>query len=216
MSTWLITTRACAWSPSWDSAARQVLGAPAPGAAHDRAEALSPLPLSGGPAHRILLLFLLLQTPPPARTGAAGTVRRATTSARGATSARAPRAITATTASTVSGSAWRVAATPGCAERPPAVSPPGRSPVSVLLPAGGPRVPGACLSSPCQNGGSCLELEQGYACDCQEGYGGQDCRDSEYLGSLRQDADPLGKPYRSNCPFPGGSSPGRARSGLSD
>ncbi|XP_068548785.1 sushi, nidogen and EGF-like domain-containing protein 1 isoform X4 [Anas acuta] len=42
---------------------------------------------------------------------------------------------------------------------------------------GGPRVPGACLSSPCQNGGSCLELEQGYACDCQEGYGGQDCRD---------------------------------------
>uniref|UniRef100_A0A8B9IB86 Sushi, nidogen and EGF like domains 1 n=1 Tax=Anser brachyrhynchus TaxID=132585 RepID=A0A8B9IB86_9AVES len=70
---------------------------------------------------------------------------------------------------------------------------------------GGPRVPGACLSSPCQNGGSCLELEQGYACDCQEGYGGQDCRDSEYLGSLRQDADPLGKPYRSNCPFPGGT-----------
>lgn len=78
---------------------------PRPGAAHGRAEALSPLPLSGGPAHRILLL--LLQTPPPARTGAAGTVRRATTSARDATSARAPRAITATTASTVSGSAWR-------------------------------------------------------------------------------------------------------------
>uniref|UniRef100_A0A8C3GJT9 Sushi, nidogen and EGF like domains 1 n=1 Tax=Cairina moschata TaxID=8855 RepID=A0A8C3GJT9_CAIMO len=45
-----------------------------------------------------------------------------------------------------------------------------------VLPCG-PRVPGACLSSPCQNGGSCLELEQGYACDCQEGYGGQDCRD---------------------------------------
>lgn len=45
-----------------------------------------------------------LQTPPPARTGAAGTGRRATTSARDATSARAPRAIMATTASTVSGS----------------------------------------------------------------------------------------------------------------
>ncbi|XP_025009279.2 sushi, nidogen and EGF-like domain-containing protein 1 isoform X4 [Gallus gallus] len=42
---------------------------------------------------------------------------------------------------------------------------------------GGPRVPSACLSNPCQNGGSCLELEQGYACDCPEGYAGQDCRD---------------------------------------
>ncbi|XP_015726542.1 sushi, nidogen and EGF-like domain-containing protein 1 isoform X3 [Coturnix japonica] len=42
---------------------------------------------------------------------------------------------------------------------------------------GGPRVPSACLSNPCQNGGSCLELEQGYACDCPEGYAGQDCHD---------------------------------------
>ncbi|XP_021251644.1 sushi, nidogen and EGF-like domain-containing protein 1 isoform X1 [Numida meleagris] len=42
---------------------------------------------------------------------------------------------------------------------------------------GGPRVPSACLSNPCQNGGSCLELEQGYACDCLEGYAGQDCHD---------------------------------------
>uniref|UniRef100_A0A8B9TR66 Sushi, nidogen and EGF like domains 1 n=1 Tax=Anas platyrhynchos TaxID=8839 RepID=A0A8B9TR66_ANAPL len=50
-------------------------------------------------------------------------------------------------------------------------------PTPLLVLPCGPRVPGACLSSPCQNGGSCLELEQGYACDCQEGYGGQDCRD---------------------------------------
>ncbi|XP_057264396.1 sushi, nidogen and EGF-like domain-containing protein 1 isoform X3 [Pezoporus wallicus] len=42
---------------------------------------------------------------------------------------------------------------------------------------GGPRVPGACLSQPCQNAGSCLETEQGYLCECQEGYTGQDCRD---------------------------------------
>ncbi|KAM7107231.1 sushi, nidogen and EGF-like domain-containing protein 1 isoform 13-T13 [Ciconia maguari] len=42
---------------------------------------------------------------------------------------------------------------------------------------GGPRVPGACLSHPCQNAGSCLETEQGYICECQEGYTGQDCRD---------------------------------------
>ncbi|KAM9008407.1 sushi, nidogen and EGF-like domain-containing protein 1 isoform 2-T2 [Ara ararauna] len=42
---------------------------------------------------------------------------------------------------------------------------------------GGPRVPGACLSQPCQNAGSCLETEQGYLCECREGYTGQDCRD---------------------------------------
>ncbi|KAJ7418322.1 Sushi, nidogen and EGF-like domain-containing protein 1 [Willisornis vidua] len=42
---------------------------------------------------------------------------------------------------------------------------------------GGPRMPGACLSHPCQNAGSCLETEHGYVCECQEGYTGQDCRD---------------------------------------
>ncbi|XP_065529895.1 sushi, nidogen and EGF-like domain-containing protein 1 isoform X4 [Lathamus discolor] len=42
---------------------------------------------------------------------------------------------------------------------------------------GGPRMPGACLSQPCQNAGSCLETEQGYFCECREGYTGQDCRD---------------------------------------
>ncbi|KAM9615896.1 sushi, nidogen and EGF-like domain-containing protein 1 isoform 9-T9 [Morphnus guianensis] len=42
---------------------------------------------------------------------------------------------------------------------------------------GGPRVPGACLSHPCQNAGSCLETEQGYICECREGYTGQDCQD---------------------------------------
>lgn len=41
-------------------------------------------------------------------------------------------------------------------------------------------MPGACLSQPCQNAGSCLETEQGYVCECQEGYTGQDCRDREY------------------------------------
>lgn len=36
MLTWLITTRVCAWSPSWDSAVRQVPGARMPGAASGR------------------------------------------------------------------------------------------------------------------------------------------------------------------------------------
>lgn len=48
------------------------------------------------------------------------------------------------------------------------------------FPTGGPRMPGACLSHPCQNAGSCLETERGYVCECQEGYTGQDCRDREY------------------------------------
>ncbi|NXD01234.1 SNED1 protein, partial [Certhia familiaris] len=42
---------------------------------------------------------------------------------------------------------------------------------------GGPHMPGACLSHPCQNAGNCLETERGYVCECQEGYTGQDCRD---------------------------------------
>lgn len=50
------------------------------------------------------------------------------------------------------------------------------------FPTGGPRMPSACFSHPCQNAGSCLEMEQGYICECQEGYTGQDCRDSEYQG----------------------------------
>ncbi|XP_038271542.1 sushi, nidogen and EGF-like domain-containing protein 1 isoform X2 [Dermochelys coriacea] len=41
---------------------------------------------------------------------------------------------------------------------------------------GGPRMPSACLSSPCQHGGNCLETEQGYVCECPEGYTGTDCR----------------------------------------
>ncbi|XP_053896807.1 sushi, nidogen and EGF-like domain-containing protein 1 isoform X9 [Malaclemys terrapin pileata] len=43
---------------------------------------------------------------------------------------------------------------------------------------GGPRMPSACLSSPCQHGGNCLETEQGYVCECPEGYMGTDCRDT--------------------------------------
>ncbi|KAG6923744.1 sushi, nidogen and EGF like domains 1 [Chelydra serpentina] len=42
---------------------------------------------------------------------------------------------------------------------------------------GGPKMPSACLSSPCQHGGNCLETEQGYVCECPEGYTGTDCRD---------------------------------------
>ncbi|XP_077205134.1 sushi, nidogen and EGF-like domain-containing protein 1 isoform X3 [Paroedura picta] len=42
---------------------------------------------------------------------------------------------------------------------------------------GGPRMPSACISNPCQNEGTCLETSQGYVCECLEGYSGPDCRD---------------------------------------
>ena len=32
-----------------------------------------------------------------------------------------------------------------------------------------------CLSSPCQNGGTCSEGVTIYACDCAAGYEGNDC-----------------------------------------
>lgn len=55
-------------------------------------------------------------------------------------------------------------------------------------------MPGACLSQPCQNAGNCLETEQGYICECQEGYSGQDCRDSEcWEGSLQWGLTSLGE-----------------------
>lgn len=56
-------------------------------------------------------------------------------------------------------------------------------------------MPGACLSQPCQNAGSCLETERGYVCECQEGYTGQDCRDREYSpGDLLWGAACRGEP----------------------
>ncbi|XP_028924279.1 sushi, nidogen and EGF-like domain-containing protein 1 isoform X2 [Ornithorhynchus anatinus] len=42
---------------------------------------------------------------------------------------------------------------------------------------GGPRIPSACLSNPCQNEGTCLETDQGYICECPSGYTGSDCTD---------------------------------------
>ena len=32
-----------------------------------------------------------------------------------------------------------------------------------------------CASNPCNNGGSCSDLVNGYTCECVEGYAGLDC-----------------------------------------
>ena len=33
-----------------------------------------------------------------------------------------------------------------------------------------------CLASPCQNGGSCVDLEDGYRCICTDKFDGPTCR----------------------------------------
>lgn len=39
-------------------------------------------------------------------------------------------------------------------------------------------MPDACLSAPCHNGGTCVDADQGYVCECPEGFMGLDCRQS--------------------------------------
>ncbi|KAB1278695.1 Sushi; nidogen and EGF-like domain-containing protein 1 [Camelus dromedarius] len=50
--------------------------------------------------------------------------------------------------------------------------------VTAVSLAGSHPVPDACLSAPCQNGGTCVDAEQGYVCECPEGFMGLDCRES--------------------------------------
>jgi hypothetical protein len=38
-----------------------------------------------------------------------------------------------------------------------------------------------CLSSPCQNGGTCSDEVNGYSCACVAGYTGGDCETSKLL-----------------------------------
>ena len=39
-------------------------------------------------------------------------------------------------------------------------------------------MPDTCLSAPCQNGGTCVDTDQGHVCECPGGFMGPDCRDS--------------------------------------
>ena len=40
-----------------------------------------------------------------------------------------------------------------------------------------------CASSPCQNGGTCLDQINSYNCSCAVGYNGSDCETSKYTES---------------------------------
>lgn len=46
-------------------------------------------------------------------------------------------------------------------------------PISLLF------LPGDCVPSPCHNGGTCLEEEEGVRCLCLPGYGGDLCNIGE-------------------------------------
>ena len=38
-----------------------------------------------------------------------------------------------------------------------------------------------CSSDPCQNGGECIDVLDGYMCDCASGYSGENCENERGL-----------------------------------
>ena len=36
-----------------------------------------------------------------------------------------------------------------------------------------------CSSAPCLNGGGCIDIVNGYTCECRDGYTGSDCETGE-------------------------------------
>ena len=48
-----------------------------------------------------------------------------------------------------------------------------------------------CASNPCQNGGECNDLVNGYNCTCADGYDGPDCSNSK---KITQDGNPKSYP----------------------
>lgn len=63
--------------------------------------------------------------------------------------------------------------------------------VTTAFLAGHHPVPDACLSGPCQNGGTCVDADQGYVCECPEGFMGLNCRESA-CGPGRRGGGPMG------------------------
>ena len=62
-----------------------------------------------------------------------------------------------------------------------------------------------CSSSPCRNGGMCVDQVNGYVCNCQPGYQGVHCQTSklsfQILFSYLEESDNIAKKHDSRRPY---------------
>ena len=43
-----------------------------------------------------------------------------------------------------------------------------------------------CESNPCENGGTCTDMENGYTCECESGFTGTECEAGNRLLDFRE------------------------------
>ena len=60
-----------------------------------------------------------------------------------------------------------------------------------------------CESTPCKNGGTCLNEQPGYSCRCKDGYQGQQCQEGIHtfcsiIGSYKASGIGLNRSYNSS------------------